>query len=125
METHDYVTCPNCKKAVWDIVVNPVHEHTDEGTFDYVTYSCPECDVILSVDIDPYVDIRERIMPALRSIMRKLSQMSASLERIEDTIGSQDRKIMSLKSQTEMIARDAKSAARDASSAALHSAFHK
>lgn len=48
-----YGTCPECKQAVMKVKAKAIDIMDGARSLKGVTYSCNQCGVVLSVDIDP------------------------------------------------------------------------
>jgi hypothetical protein len=45
--------CPKCGKVVAKLLIEPIPASLDKKTFPAVAFSCPSCNSVLGVQIDP------------------------------------------------------------------------
>ena len=61
--------CPKCESPVSYVSIQPVSAKSSQASWYGITYSCPSCDSVLSVSIDPIAlknDIVSEIVGDLR-----------------------------------------------------------
>lgn len=45
--------CPHCEKTLTEVIIEPVTAKSPRVNVRAITYSCPSCHFVLSVEIDP------------------------------------------------------------------------
>lgn len=61
--------CPKCERAIFTARLSAISIPSGTTTWVGVAYSCPSCDVVLSVGIDPIAlktDIVDEVLSGLR-----------------------------------------------------------
>jgi len=65
--------CPKCEKAIPRVKLVAIKAQQGTTVWNCVSYNCPLCDSILSVQIDPTI-IREEIVGEIKALLRRRLQ---------------------------------------------------